>query len=139
MKSSQAWVTVLLAVSGLQALAIAGLIAAAPKSTQTAAAPPASDKGKPVKVELNKETGQKRVTLTAKAAERLGIATADVRDEAVAPKTVALGTVQSVAEAPIIVTASVPWHRRDADRRERPATRRSSLRETARPSPGYAR
>jgi hypothetical protein len=108
MKSSQAWVTVLLAVSGLQALAIAGLIAAAPKSTQTAAAPPASDKGKPVKVELNKETGQKRVTLTAKAAERLGIATADVRDEAVAPKTVALGTVQSVAEAPIIVTASVP-------------------------------
>ena len=41
MKSSQAWVTVLLAVSGLQALAIAGLIAAAPKSTQTAAVPPA--------------------------------------------------------------------------------------------------
>src|SRR5688572_25837126 len=98
MKSSQAWVTVLLAVSGLQALAIAGLIAAAPKSTQTASAPPASDKGKPVKVELNKETGLKRVTLTAKAAERLGIATADVRDEAFSRKTVALGTVQSVAE-----------------------------------------
>ena len=107
MKSSKAWVTVLLTVSGLQALAIAGLIAAAPKLTQTAATPPAPDKGKPVKIELNKETGQKRVTLTAKAAERLGIATAEVRDEAVSRKTVALGTVQSVAEAPIIVTASV--------------------------------
>jgi hypothetical protein len=108
MKLSQSWVPVLLAVSGLQALAIAGLIAAAPKSTQTAVAPSASDKTKPVKVELNKETGQKRVTLTAKAAERLGIATAEVRDEAAAHKTVALGTVQSLAGAPITVTASVP-------------------------------
>lgn len=108
MKLSQSWVPVLLAVSGLQALAIAGLIATAPKSSETAAAPSASEKTKPVKVELNKETGQKRVTLTAKAAERLGIATAEVRDDAAARKTVALGKVQSLASPPIIVTASVP-------------------------------
>src|SRR5512134_2296340 len=108
MKLSQSWVPVLLAVSGLQALVIAGLVATAPKSNETVAAPSASEKTKPVKVELNKETGQKRVTLTAKAAERLGVATAEVRDDAAARKNIALGTVQSLASAPITVTASVP-------------------------------
>ena len=107
MKLSQSWVPVLLAVSGLQALVIAGLIATGPKSNGTATAPAAADKAKPVKVELNKETGQKRVTLTAKAAERLGIATAEVRDEAAARKTVALGRVYALAGAPITVTAPV--------------------------------
>ena len=107
MKSSQAWVTVLLAVSGLQALAIAGLIAAAPKSTQTAAARPRPTRASPSRSSSTRDR--------AKARDPHGQGGRAARHRhrrrprrGGRAKTVALGTVQSVAEAPIIVTASVP-------------------------------
>lgn len=109
MQHSNRWIVVVLIIVGLQ------LAACAPKTT-----PP--QKIEPAKVEPL-EGGLHRVVLTEKAAERLDIQTAPVRDEQVTRKRTVGGQVMALPEAeaanPSGVWVRVPLNESDLDKVDR--------------------
>jgi hypothetical protein len=78
MQHGKRWMIVVLIIASLQ-------LSACTKKSDT------SSKVAPAKLESIEGTNLKRVTVTAKAAERLGIKTAPVRDAQVAPQRLAKG------------------------------------------------
>lgn len=87
MQRSNAWMAALGLVIGLQAITI-GYLLQSPQHSGSKAAPVA--RVAPAKIEAIANTKLKQITLTAKAAERLGIKTAAVTEEVLAaPRTIA--------------------------------------------------
>src|SRR5712691_11068971 len=86
MQTSSRWVMVVLILAGL-------VLAAYAEKSDT------PGKSKPAKVEPVQGTNLKRMTLSTRAAERLGITTAPVREEKVGRKSVVIGEVVSAPDA----------------------------------------
>lgn len=92
MQRSNRWMIVVLIIAGLQLSAC----------TQ---APVKPSKSEPARIERIEKSDLKRVVLTEKAAERLGIQTAAVRDEQVVRKRTVGGRVVTLAGASAVTTA----------------------------------
>ena len=112
MERTTPWTAGLLTVIGLQSGVIGGLYSEVSQKAQ-AATPGAPTYGQPAKIEPLKGSDAKRVTLTARAAERLDIRTVPVREQEVVRKRSAVGFVlappeATVATAPVAAGLSLP-------------------------------
>jgi hypothetical protein len=89
----------LLTAIGLQSVVIGGFLYSEGRQKAEAATPGAPSYGQPARIEPLKGSDVKRVTLTARAAERLDLKTVPVREEAVVRKRTAEGVVLALPGA----------------------------------------
>jgi hypothetical protein len=106
MERTNPWMIGLVAAIGLQSVMIGGFLYSARSQKQEAAKPGAAGYIQPAKVDQTNASDVKRVSLTARAAERLDIKTASVRAQQLVRKRTAEGTVLALPQA-TAVTAPV--------------------------------
>src|SRR5919108_1041428 len=101
MERKNPWKAGLLTAIGLQSVVIGGFLYSV-GSHRAEAAPGAPSQGQPAKIESLKGSEVKRVTLTARAAERLDIKTVPVREQEVVRKRIAEGVVLASPTATVV-------------------------------------
>jgi hypothetical protein len=106
MERTNPWMAGLVTVIGLQSVVIGGFLYPEGSQKAEAATPGAPGYGQPAKIEHLKASNVKRVSLTARAAERLDIKTVPVREQEVVRKRSAEGVVLAAPQA-TVVTAPV--------------------------------
>ncbi|HYY87564.1 MAG TPA: HlyD family secretion protein [Chloroflexota bacterium] len=106
MERTNPWLVGLLAAIGVQSVVIGGLLYSTASQKQEAAKPGAPSRGEAAKVDQLSASNVKRISLTARAVDRLDVKTTPVRLQEVVRKRNAEGEVLASPEA-IVVTAPV--------------------------------